>query len=617
MNPMIFALVFMIFILFPPVLLFKSIRATIAGERGAGLAALGLGILLTTMLNDVMVGFSLYEAPFVGHYGMVAFIFTQSLVVGKNFAHAFRTADRLSRELKIEVERQTRDAKAILNSVQQGLMTVDVDGVINDDYSAFLKDILNENEPEGKNLRDIFLDKTDLTREVKDMVMTVLLSSVGEDELAYEANADNLPSSATFEDDKIIELDWQPVVNEKTDEVEKILIALKDVTALRALEMKNKETQREIEIITRLLDLNNERFLLFYRSSKQMLVESRKMAANVTNDAKETLRLLFVNMHTIKGAARTYALTDITTAAHECEQFYAEVQEGKADWDGPKVNALIDEVEAYLDEYNNVNRNKLKREEENNVAKISLETVHDHILELQELTQEGIEDKYLPFIKHVQRTLYEVYFTDSKDFFGEIASKIPTMAKDLGKAEPSFELDGPHVGFSADGTEILSNAFVHLIRNSLDHGIETADVRREKGKPDGGRVTVNLIEHSDHLEIQLFDDGAGIKLDRILEIARKQGLLEDDKVPEAQELAEYIFMAGFSTAASVTDISGRGVGMDAVRKMFTDVGGNVELELKEKPDTPKAVPFVFHLYLPNEYWAKIDGNDSGSGSAAA
>ena len=195
MNPMIFALVFMIFILFPPVLLFKSIRATIAGERGAGLAALGLGILLTTMLNDVMVGFSLYEAPFVGHYGMVAFIFTQSLVVGKNFAHAFRTADRLSRELKIEVERQTRDAKAILNSVQQGLMTVDVDGVINDDYSAFLKDILNENEPEGKNLRDIFLDKTDLTREVKDMVMTVLVS-VGEDELAHEANADNLPSSA-------------------------------------------------------------------------------------------------------------------------------------------------------------------------------------------------------------------------------------------------------------------------------------------------------------------------------------------------------------------------------------------------------------------------------------
>ena len=138
-----------------------------------------------------------------------------------------------------------------------------------------------------------------------------------------------------------------------------------------------------------------------------------------------------------------------------------------------------------------------------------------------------------------------------------------------------------------------------------------------KCKPDGGRVTVNLIEHSDHLEIQLFDDGAGIKLDRILEIARKQGLLEDDKVPEAQELAEYIFMAGFSTAASAADISGRGVGMDAVRKMFTDVGGNVELELKEKPDTLKAVPFVFHLYLPNEYWAKIDGNDSGSGPAAA
>ena len=53
------------------------------------------------------------------------------------------------------------------------------------------------------------------------------------------------------------------------------------------------------------------------------------------------------------------------------------------------------------------------------------------------------------------------------------------MAKDLGKAEPSFELDGPHVGFSADGTEIFGNAFVHLIRNSLDHGIETADVRRE------------------------------------------------------------------------------------------------------------------------------------------
>lgn len=599
-----------IFIVIPPLLMVQTIRAAFKGYRGANLSALGLGVMVITLLNDIMVAVGgFYDGIYLGQYGMLAFILTQSQVVGKNFAHAFRTADRLSRDLRKEVDRQTRDAKTILVSVQQGLMTINADGIINDDYSRFVTVLLGDKAPEKQNIRKIFLERSDLSREKRDMTMTILETSVGEDAMNFETNAGNLPSQLRFEGGRMFELDWQPVVNEKTDLVEKVLLAIKDVTALKTLEAKNQKTQREIDIITRLLEVTTERFMLFYKTSRELLEESRRLAGKTTGENPETLRILFVNMHTIKGAARTYHFAEITNTAHECEQYYADVQKENLVWDRQKALDLIADVEAPVDEYFAINRYKLKREPEENMARIDLKLVRDHILELQQLNHMDLDSHLMPFVTKVKDTLFNIYYSDARLFFDEMTSKLPALARDLGKEPPKVVVNASNIGFTVDGAEVLRRTFVHLLRNALDHGLESADLRQQKGKNPTGTIFIELREHPDgFLEIDLSDDGAGLRLDKIFEKAQSMKLFAEDRQPTLEEVADFIFIPGFSTASSVSDVSGRGVGMDAVRQTLSDVGGRIFIQLKEHPSQLQPVAFAFRLFLPHEHWAELSGS---------
>ncbi len=260
------------FLFMIPYCLIQSMRAAKAGLRGAGLSAIGTFIMAACVVNDGLIALAhAYDFIFLSHYGMIAYIFTQSMMVGKNFSFAFRTADRLSRELKLEVERQTRDAKAILNHVHQGLMTLSSEGLVNDDYAAFVKDLLETQNPSGQNITSLFLRKTDLTQEQQDNVMSVLCTVVGEDPLAFDMNVDNLPKMVVFQGRKVLELDWQPVVDESTQTVAKMLLAIKDVTTLRELEERNKQVQGDMQIIARLLEVSAEKFQIFHRSAKDMI----------------------------------------------------------------------------------------------------------------------------------------------------------------------------------------------------------------------------------------------------------------------------------------------------------------------------------------------------------
>jgi two-component system chemotaxis sensor kinase CheA len=125
----------------------------------------------------------------------------------------------------------------------------------------------------------------------------------------------------------------------------------------------------------------------------------------------------------------------------------------------------------------------------------------------------------------------------------------------------------------------LSEPLLHLVRNAVDHGIESPDQRRVSGKPECGRVVVEATRQKDSIHIEVSDDGAGIDLDTVKVRAVESGLihpdLADDLPPE--EIAALVFRAGISTAETVSEVSGRGVGMDAVRATIEGLGGTVHL----------------------------------------
>jgi len=162
-------------------------------------------------------------------------------------------------------------------------------------------------------------------------------------------------------------------------------------------------------------------------------------------------------------------------------------------------------------------------------------------------------------------------------------STLPRMARDLaaelGK-QISLEIDGGDVELDREMIEMIRDPLSHIVRNSIDHGIEPADVRRAAGKSIVGRLRVSARQSGNQILIEASDDGKGIDIDKLVAKAISAGVVtadQADRMPRSRQL-DLIFSPGLSTASAVTDISGRGVGMDVVRANIERIGGTVEID---------------------------------------
>lgn len=161
-----------------------------------------------------------------------------------------------------------------------------------------------------------------------------------------------------------------------------------------------------------------------------------------------------------------------------------------------------------------------------------------------------------------------------------VFSRFPRLAHDisskLGK-KIELKLVGENTEVDKTVVELLSDPLVHLVRNSLDHGIEMPDVRVAAGKPETGTVILKAYHRGGNIVIEVSDDGKGLDKDKLRAKAIEKGLIAEDAILSDKQCYELIFMPGFSTAEKLTDISGRGVGMDVVRRNIQTLGGNIEI----------------------------------------
>lgn len=163
---------------------------------------------------------------------------------------------------------------------------------------------------------------------------------------------------------------------------------------------------------------------------------------------------------------------------------------------------------------------------------------------------------------------------------GTVFNRFPRLVRDLAKKtgkEINLVLKGEDTELDKTVVEVIGDPLMHLIRNSVDHGIESPEKRREAGKPEYGTITLNAYHDGNHIAILISDDGAGLDLEKIRHIAVSKGLIGEREELSERDTANLIFLPGFSTADVVTDISGRGVGMDVVKKALNNLGGMVDI----------------------------------------
>ncbi|MHB8462619.1 MAG: chemotaxis protein CheA [Vulcanimicrobiaceae bacterium] len=164
---------------------------------------------------------------------------------------------------------------------------------------------------------------------------------------------------------------------------------------------------------------------------------------------------------------------------------------------------------------------------------------------------------------------------------GQVFDRFPRLVRDVAKArgkEVQLNISGAETDLDKTIVDEVGEPLMHLLRNCVDHGIESPDVREQRGKPRAGTISLNAYHEGNQIIIEVSDDGGGIDLERVRARGIKQGLIGSDDRLSDRELIELIFTPGFSTAEVISDVSGRGVGMDVVKKNITRLKGVFDVD---------------------------------------
>ena len=194
---------------------------------------------------------------------------------------------------------------------------------------------------------------------------------------------------------------------------------------------------------------------------------------------------------------------------------------------------------------------------------------------------------------------------------GQVFDRFPRLVRDAAKSlgkEIELALEGRDIELDRSMLDEIGEPIVHLLRNAADHGIEQPDVRERAGKPRAGQLTLTVTRERQMVTMRVADDGRGINRARVLERARAEGLV--DAAVESlsdEDLVRIIARPGFSTAASVTDLSGRGVGIDVVLTRVRALGGSVEISSDEGIGTSVTLRLPVTLAIVRALFARVEG----------
>ncbi|MEM6276516.1 MAG: chemotaxis protein CheA [Pseudomonadota bacterium] len=206
----------------------------------------------------------------------------------------------------------------------------------------------------------------------------------------------------------------------------------------------------------------------------------------------------------------------------------------------------------------------------------------DHMIGLEELMR---------LTRDLQDSVMQIRAQPVKPLFQRMA-RICREAADLGGKNVELVTEGQDTEIDKTVIERLSDPLTHMIRNAVDHAIESPAARCEKGKPEVGRITLSASHRSGQVILEVRDDGRGIDRDKVLARARKKGLIAPDADLTPAEIDLLLFKPGFSTADQVSELSGRGVGMDVVRAAIHNLGGRISIESRPGEGT------TFEIALP-------------------
>ena len=592
------------------------------------------GVTAVAVIALALIGFLLYRqitGPISRMQTMMTEIaasqdFTRRLPVDRmdEVGHsivAFNGMVEKIEEASALVKQKTADMQAMLQNIPQGILTV-VDGnTVHPEYSAFLETVFETTDIAGRDLMELVFAGTSLGADTLSQIEAIGGACIGEDIMNFEFNehlmVGEVEKKMADGRVKILDLSWSPITDD-ADTVIRLMLCVRDVTELRKLAAEANEQKHELEMIGEILAVAAPKFEDFISTSRRFLDENEQIVHQNPEATAFAIAKLFRNMHTIKGNGRTYGLLHLSNVVHDVEQHYDDLRhpETGAVWEQERLLQDLARVRVAVDRYARINEVTLGRKAapeqaaavERHILTIDRKHIQESLHRLETVNTANLHE--LVAVRNAVRKTLRLLGTEQvADILASVTDSLPALASELGKAAPAVEIEDNGYVIHTHASPLLKNVFMHLIRNAMDHGLETPEERQAKGKQAAGTIRLQLGVMDNMLHMALSDDGRGLALAHIRRTAVDKQLIAADAVPSDAELARLIMRAGFSTRSEVTDVSGRGVGMDAVLDFVTQEHGRIEIAFLDHAEGADFRPFQINVLLPENIAVEIDGID--------
>jgi two-component system, chemotaxis family, sensor kinase CheA len=485
-----------------------------------------------------------------------AFVVLESVAacfISRSFFDNVIGLEKIVRVRTAALDSKNRDMRMLLDNVRQGFLTIDCDGQLAQERSAAVDQWFGE-PAVGVTWFDYlstfsteFAEKTRLAwDEVAASIMPV------------ELTLEQMPRRVTVQGTTHYQIDYRPIG--ATEPHEHYLVIVTDVTADVEREHVEQEAREAIAVFERVL-VDRSGFETFFEESANVvdiLLNQR------TTDLVVVKRLI----HTLKGNSSLFGLTSIAAVCHQLEDLIAEVETVPPP---PSYEALKERWGRLSSDIEKLLGNRA------------------HAIEIDDQQYAALEaavrtGEPAPAMLRRVRNLKLESTSMRLKHFQEQAKRI---AQRLDKGDVRVDIEDFGVRLDARRWAGFWSSFVHAVRNAVDHGLEPAEARIAGGKPAQGKVSLRTFEEKDRIVVEIADDGRGIDWPALAERAASLGL----PAKTQEDLDRALFADGVSTAASVTDVSGRGIGMGALLEGTRALGG--EVIVKSTPGQGTVLRFTF------------------------
>lgn len=452
---------------------------------------------------------------------------------------------------------------AILNNLDQGLVVFDQTG----QCSKFASKAAQKHF--DLNFEDNDIPVTQLFRHqeadsIKDWVSILFDQSFDFNNVAVLG-----PTSMTNSENRLLEIDYRPI-SDNDNKVTKVIAISKDITEKVAAQQEAERQKNAAKTIFEIMqsphgftELFNTVQMLNKDLAQLIQVQENKWTEEEDNSCKRIL-------HSIKGGVGNYYLYDVVTEVHNLEEQF--LDKGEFNEKISFINECLPKIDKMMAE-----------------TQEKYQTVLDKLIKQSDFESAGPSPKLVQFYSVLAKQLskenqlvkqyaHDFLLKDFKSLFVNYEQTSVSLARSLEKDLMPFEFNGDSIPVNGSAYKDLLTNFVHVFRNICDHGIETQSERLEKGKNPKGKVSLEtkMLDHTKMI-FTIQDDGNGLNCDKLRQKISGTSLEKKYLGKSDAELVNVIFEAGFSTKDVVTDLSGRGVGMESVKYCVEKLGGTIQV----------------------------------------